>query len=140
MQILNISVQNRPSKSVTSRPYAYEFSESVGYSVDVSGHQSNYITRVKAQYSAGFADGIIRTLLNKYSLGVQPTEYSAGIGSAQITYQVVYHKYKATPVSSKYSAGLADAFISRKVAYIKYKLDDTRAVYSAGLADVQITK
>ena len=138
MQILNISVQNRPSRSVTSRPYAVELLESVDYSTafnKVNLFNINFLET--AATSVGMLDGYIRDLLVRYKYR-EDVGSSITISDVQLTHDVVYTKYRMDKVVLDNSVSINDVHITREVRYITTKLDREDCSQIITLSDVRL--
>lgn len=140
MQILNISVMNRPAKSITSRPYPTDVLDSIYMTVGVSARQDNYNLSEDSNFSVGIMDCMTRELLVALKPDKEAFGYSAGVMHVQITKGVAYIPLKADTEGSKYSAGLGDVQVTRFVKYISIEVDTEASQYSAGLLGVQVTK
>lgn len=140
MQILNISVMNRPSKSITSRPYPSEHIESIGFGVGVSAQQDNYTLAEDSTFSVGIMDCLTRELLVKLGIETEASTYHVGLLDVQITKGVAYIPLKVDTESSTFHVGLSDVQITRYVNYLTQEVDTEASTYSVGLLGVQITK
>lgn len=141
MQILNISVMNRPQKSVTSRPYPIEFIESFTSTIGtINAQQSNLPMSEESKYGVGVMDCIVRELLIDLKVDTEVSEYSLGIADVQVTKEVVYRKHDIGVEPAEYSVGIEGVQVTRFVNYLSTGMDTEVARYSVGIADVRITK
>ena len=137
MQILNISVNNRPSKSNSSKPYSVYLSESSGYSTAITDLSLPLITSESAGYTVSILDSIIRE--PRVHLPIQEsTSHTANIMSLDITREVVYKKHSIGVDEADYSASILDAQITREVKYLKLSIDTDAVDYSTSIVDLQI--
>ena len=141
MQLLNISVNNRPSRSVTSRPYATEFGDSVGFQVDyLSGAISSLPTDDESVgYGVSMGSCIIRDQLVKLPLQPEDVSYVPTLQGVRISYEVVYHKYDAKYDSVAYEPTLIGVQIVREVRYLSTTLTPESVGFNSTISGVKIT-
>lgn len=138
MQILNISVLNRPAKSITSRPYSVYDIDTVNFDVDsLKATQDNIVFKEVTSYGYGIMDGYIRDTLVKYAYK-STVDYGYAISDVRLTRDVVYSEYQMGRETVDYGYGVSDVRLTREVKYLKLRIDSEYTDYDYSIEAVKL--
>lgn len=138
MQILNISVQNRPSKTLTGRPYVFELIGSTSTTAVVDAIMDVSPYRIKeATLTTATLDEIYRREL-LVSIKVDPAKVStsAVLDEIKITKQVAYIQYSVGMDRFQTTAVLDEIVLTQYVkppTIIKYDIGILKVATTATL-------
>ena len=118
MQILNISVQNRPQKSLSSRPYVYYILEAVSTDFEM-------------------LDATQRTILNSYELqGNLRTDFKM----LDVISRDVMVTYKSKPFNVQTDFKMLDAVLLQNDVYTTHKLNPFNIQTNFEMLDTVVVK
>lgn len=123
MQILNISVTNRPSKSITSKPYVYYDLHKVSTDfkmldvvVKTILNESWLDAAIETQFTMN--DALVRDIMVSYRGKPFSIQTSFVMNDVKITKEVAYKKYNHNDLKVQTSFAMRDAVIVKEVRYL----------------------